>query len=152
MRVVRGTHKHTEDCAEAVARSGIGEVYFTDPLATRQTIARAIESGGVHVALDDSSRAAGLIWVAEDGAFGSFPYLRLIAVREDLRGQGVGSALLDYFEEQGFARRPKVFLLVSDVNTRAQELYRRRGYVQVGAIPDMFLQGIAELIMMKVRP
>jgi len=152
MRIVPGAPEHTEDCIEAVTRSGIGEAHFRDRDATRETIEYAIDSGELQVALDDGSRAAGLIWTAERGAFGSFPYLRLIAVREDLRGRGIGSRLMDHFEEQGFARRPRVFLLVSDFNSGAQRFYERRGYTQVGAIPDMFIEGVTELIMMKVRP
>ena len=55
-----------------------------------------------------------------------------LAVRPDMRGQGVGSGLLsrvtDYARQRGYGR---VRLEVIDTNGGAQRLYERRGFSQV---------------------
>ncbi|MHB8420501.1 MAG: GNAT family N-acetyltransferase, partial [Myxococcales bacterium] len=89
---------------------------------------------------------AGLAWVLRRGTFGRSPYLKLLAVAEGSRGQGVGAALLAAAEAVGGG----LTLLVSDFNTAAQAFYRRQGYAQVGALPDFVLPGVTELILRKV--
>jgi ribosomal protein S18 acetylase RimI-like enzyme len=47
-----------------------------------------------------------------------------------------------------------MFLCVSSFNTRARQLYERRGYVQVGEFPGYVIAGASEILMQKrlVRP
>jgi ribosomal protein S18 acetylase RimI-like enzyme len=81
------------------------------------------------------------------GVAGS-PYLASIAVAQEARGLGVGSALL----AAGEARFPGarwMFLCVSDFNPRARALYERSGYRFVGALPDFVVDGFAEHLMVK---
>ena len=51
--------------------------------------------------------------------------------------------------EQHVSGRRDLFLLVSSFNRRAQDLYRRHGYAQVGEIPDYIVDGHSELIFRK---
>jgi [ribosomal protein S18]-alanine N-acetyltransferase len=88
----------------------------------------------------------GLAWVLRRGAFGRAPYLKLLAVAEGDRGQGVGAALLAAAEAVG----PELVLLVSDFNDGARAFYGRQGYIQVGALADFVLPGVTELILRKV--
>jgi GNAT superfamily N-acetyltransferase len=62
-----------------------------------------------------------------------------LLVRTDRRGRGVGTALMDAVE--GLARGLGVRLLVLDTESGcdAERLYRRRGYVLVGEVPDYAL-------------
>jgi ribosomal protein S18 acetylase RimI-like enzyme len=69
-------------------------------------------------------------------------------VAENARGRGLGSQMLDWIE-QHFAGRRDLFLLVSSFNKRAQQLYLRHGYIQVGEIPDYIVSGHSELIYRK---
>ncbi|MFN0100134.1 MAG: ribosomal protein S18-alanine N-acetyltransferase [Gemmatimonadaceae bacterium] len=56
-----------------------------------------------------------------------------IAVRADLRGQGVGGALLDDLIVQvGRAGGATIYLEVREGNTPAQALYRSRGFAAAG--------------------
>lgn len=56
-----------------------------------------------------------------------------IAVREDHRGSGVGSALLDRVLDEMRAREvDRVFLEVRMSNQRAHGLYLKRGFTQIG--------------------
>lgn len=59
-------------------------------------------------------------------------YIRELHLIESCRGQGVGSAVLDQVQDIARARHlPLVRLTVFKTN-RAQVLYRRKGFVQVG--------------------
>ena len=89
----------------------------------------------------------GFILLAPNG-FASSPYIASIGVSPDARGRGIGSSLLD-FAEQRFADRRHLFLLVSSFNLRAQTLYRRHGYTQVGELLDFIAPGFSELIFHK---
>jgi ribosomal-protein-alanine N-acetyltransferase len=70
-----------------------------------------------------------------------------------VRGQGVGSELLDA-AERWFPKARHMFLCVSSFNTRARKLYERRGYTSVGEFPDYVIDGASEILMHKrlVRP
>lgn len=86
--------------------------------------------------------------------FHSFPYLHMIAVREDMRGAGLGTGLMDFFEQDVLAKgrnriRTKAFLTVGSFNSAAEAFYRKRGYVELAAIDGLFRRGISEKLMMK---
>jgi ribosomal protein S18 acetylase RimI-like enzyme len=93
----------------------------------------------------------GFVWYATRGIFLRSGYISLIGVYEELRGRGIGEALMQQAEQQMFAEVNEVFLLVSDFNQAAQRFYQRIGYVQVGAIPDYLTPGVTELLLMKRR-
>lgn len=85
------------------------------------------------------------------GAFHSFPYLHIIAVREEFRGLGIGKKLLSFFEEMVFPHTSKVFLVVADFNPDAKRLYESLGYQQVGVLPNLYKEGVTEYLMMKEK-
>jgi ribosomal protein S18 acetylase RimI-like enzyme len=93
----------------------------------------------------------GFAWVIAKGAFGRYPYLRLLAVSSEVQGGGVGAQLLAEAEARSRDSRQMV-LMVSDFNTRAQKFYARCGYAQVGTCPDFVIDGVAEQIWMKRLP
>ena len=119
--------------------------------------ARRLLSGGL--AADDvllvadvpapEGTACGLAWCLPRGAFGRSPYLRLLGVRADFSGRGIGGALLEALEHRLAGAAGELFLLVSDFNVAAQAFYRRHGYTQIGAIADYVLPQVAELIFWK---
>lgn len=91
--------------------------------------------------------SCGFAWCVPGGAFGRTDYLRLIGVRPDCAGHGVGAALLS--EVEAHATSNDLILLVSDFNRDAQRFYRRLGYRKVGAIPGYVLPDVTELIFRK---
>lgn len=95
----------------------------------------------------DGSERLGFLLLAAFGLAGA-PYIASIAVADSARGRGVGSQMLRW-AEQHFSGRRDLFLLVSSFNTRAQQLYLRHGYIQVGEIPDYVVAGYSELIYRK---
>ncbi len=96
----------------------------------------------------EGEQRLGFVLLAEHGLAGS-PYIASIAVDAAARGRGIGSALLDFVEERCRGSHQHLFLLVSSFNRRARRLYERRGYRQVGEIPDYAVAGHSECIMHK---
>ena len=80
--------------------------------------------------------------------------MELIAVRKDLRGDGIGTKLLKDAErrivhDQGYPFFKKVFLLLGKKNRKAKGYYEKNGYVRVGTIPSLLSPGVDEYLMMK---
>ena len=90
----------------------------------------------------------GFVILQRRGVAGS-PYLATIAVEETARGRGIGSALLCFTEDYFRSEARHLFLCVSSFNRRARALYERHGYVQVGELPDYFIPGSSEILMLK---
>ena len=91
----------------------------------------------------------GFTYIIPKGAFHSFPYLHIIAVKEGYRNMGIGKALLDYSEKIAYEMAGKLFLVVADFNPDAKRFYERDGYQQVGEIPNLYRPGVTEYMMEK---
>jgi ribosomal protein S18 acetylase RimI-like enzyme len=95
----------------------------------------------------DRERAAGFLLLHQRGFLGS-PYIAAIAVAEEFRGARVGSALIE-FAEQEFRPARHAFLCVASFNARARQLYERHGYRVTGELKDFMAEGTSEFLMCK---
>ncbi|MFN2286378.1 MAG: GNAT family N-acetyltransferase [Anaerolineae bacterium] len=154
--IIRAQPRHLGDCKAALLNSKLGQVYFPSEEKALATLTEGISKGEIFVAVDEDEdrrgECLGFIWFVLKGAFHSFPYLHIIAVKEAFRGRGIGRKLLHFFEETVFTDSSKVFLVVADFNPEARRLYERLGYLQVGAIPGLYKDGVTEYLMMKTNP
>jgi ribosomal protein S18 acetylase RimI-like enzyme len=142
---------HLEDCKAALLNSKLGQVYFVTEEKVCSALTEGITKQEMFVALDASGQCLGFIWFIPEGAFHAFPYLHIIAVRQEFRGLGVGKQLLSFFEETVFPDSSKVFLVVADFNPDAKRLYESLGYQQVGILPGLYKEGVTEYLMMKEK-
>jgi len=141
-----------ESCAAIACGSEIGRRYRFDREVLAGSMRRALDSGAIIVAARGAEGAIlGFAWIDPRGAFGSAPYLKLIAVDEKARSGGVGAALLAEFERRAPEKARALTLLVSDFNERAIAFYERHGFAKAGALPDFAVDGVTELLMIKRR-
>ena len=158
-------------CAAMAVDSEIGRRYGFEAAGLEAKLAAALAAGAIIVVAEamagagngapgsgtdgrgkDGRGLAGFAWVDPKGAFGSAPYLKLIAVNSAARSSGIGAALLAEFERRTADKGRLWTLLVSDFNARAKAFYERHGYREAGRLPDLALPGVAEIIMIKARP
>jgi ribosomal protein S18 acetylase RimI-like enzyme len=140
----------------ALARLVVGhplfERYGIEPASLERALSAGIDAGDAVLAAESDGRLGGLAWWSPRGAFGRSPYLRLLVVAPDTVGRGVGSVLMDAFEAAAFATATDAFALVTHDNDAARRFYRRRGYAEVGRLPDCVREGITEVVLRKRRP
>lgn len=149
--ISRADESHMRDCVAALTHSEFGRIYFPSEEKALASLAEGVAGEEVFVAVDEVGACLGFIWFILGGAFHSFPYLHVIAVKEEHRGKGIGKKLLQFFEEGVFEDSAKAFLVVADFNPDARRLYERLGWREVGAIPGLYREGVTECLMMKER-
>jgi len=128
------------------------ERYGFEAAGTARSLIAAMEAGEGVLLAERDGRPVGFAWWVARGAFGRSPYLRLLVVDRAWSGGGIGGALLDAVEARAFAAAADLFLLVTDDNTAAQRFYARRGFAEVGRLPDYVRSGITEVVMRKRAP
>ena len=138
----------TREEAEACARIMAG----TEPWIT---LRREFEAC-LRVMLDETreryvayrgDRLAGLLVLNLRGAF--VGYIQTVCAAPELRGRGVGTALVAFAEERIFRDFRNVFMCVSDFNHGARRLYERLGYRLVGELTNYVVAGRSELLLRK---
>lgn len=82
---------------------------------------------------------------------GGEPMIEYICVRDDYRSRGIGTQLIEFFEDRLFPDADNLYMFVSDINPKALSLYRRLGYVVVGQLPNYNLPGQTEFLIRKSR-
>ena len=143
---------YIDSCVEIMQDSELGRTYFGDRGKAYDMLSYAVAKNNVYVALDENGECLGFIYYMTKGVFGSYPYLHMIAVREEYRGHGIGRQLFRFFEDNASDQpSAKFFLTVDDFNPRAKMLYESLGYKCVGDLPDLYKQGIDCYLMMKCR-
>ena len=151
IRLVKGSKEHLDDCKEALINSDLGAIYFNNEDKAIRGITEFIETEKLFVALAKDDVCVGFMGYIHNGAFHSYPYLHIIAIKEKYRNQGIGHEMMEQFEEMVFQYTTKVFLVVADFNPKAKAFYQRLGYKEVGAIPDLYKEGVTEYLMMKKK-
>lgn len=76
-------------------------------------------------------------------------YIQTIGVAPEMRGRGLGGAVLRWAEARMFKTHRNILLCVSSFNRGAQRLYRRAGYEVVGRLRDYVVAGHDEILMRK---
>jgi len=126
--------------------------YRLTEAGTRAGFERALAGGDLLLVADldePAGRACGLAWCLRQGMFGRSAYLRILGVRGEFAGRGLGAVLLDRAEASLDEATDALFLLVSDFNADARRFYERQGYVRVGALPAYVLPDVTELLYWK---
>ena len=144
-----------ESCVDLLFVPELGMLYYPRKEFLRAELAAGIESDEVFVdTTADGETIRGIIWYQLQGLFHAFPYLHMIAVKEDYRNQGVGRSLMDFFEQDSLQRgknklRTRAYLLVNGANSAAREFYMGRGYQEVCSFESLFRKNVTEILLMK---
>lgn len=110
---------------------------------TRRQVSDALTLGNCHYGLINAHGAEAVTGEAAAGFFLSrFGFdeeeLLLVAVLPELRGQGIGKALLDQVARQAEERGAWRLLLEMREGNRAEHLYRRVGFMPIGRRKDYY--------------
>ncbi|WP_026881114.1 GNAT family N-acetyltransferase [Clostridium akagii] len=149
INIIKAENKHLNDCKEALQKSELGRVYFAEEGKPIKALSEGISKGEIFIAINKRGICLGFLWFITNGAFHSFPYLHIIAVKEEFRNLGIGKKLLKYFEEVTCKTSSKLFLVVAEFNPDAKQLYQSIGYTEIGIIKNLYKRGVNECLMMK---
>ncbi len=142
------TPDHIQRCAEMMASSppwsGLG---FTSEQC-RLNLGEPDVS--VHLALSMDGEVIGFIATMAHG-IGLEPLIEYLCVAETKRNGGIGTQLIEFFENTLFPDVDNLYLFVSDFNLGAIKLYERLHYVRVGNLEDFNVVGQTEYLYRKSR-
>ena len=135
-----------DGAADAIASGLVFQKYGMTPGSAREFLLSALSE--TVVARVDGEVAS--VAIFSTGGRTPVPaYLRILAVREGYRGQGIGTSLLHYVERQAFTSGPNLFLCCEATNDDARRLYEREGYKRVGELSDLIATGMHEVLYRK---
>lgn len=143
--------EHLPDCCEALHDSEWGRRYFNAPIQVETFLRPGIDRGEIVFATNHEGRFVGFIWYIVNSSFYGFPVVQTIAVAPSFRSIGAGSYLIRYFEEEAFRYGDSLFALASAFNPRILRFYKRLMYLPIGRMPNLFIKGIDEILLMKSR-
>ncbi|WP_081777787.1 GNAT family N-acetyltransferase [Butyrivibrio sp. LB2008] len=142
---------------DIIMSTELGRTYYPSDAFLKKEIEKASDDDEMLLLTDgDSKELVGGLWINRRGAFHSFPFLHVIAIKENCQGQGYGRTAMDLFEDICLSSTDgnrllatKAFLLVNSNNNIAIKMYEKCGYVCVGEVPGLFRKRVNEKIMMK---
>lgn len=152
MHIRKAVVEDIESLVTVIKDSDLGNVYFkNDEDKIKRMIQSEIEHDNIVVGLNRASECIAVLTYKLDGAFGFHPYIHIIAVARESRGNGFGTQLLKYFEDEIVPNYKKIFLLVGKWNFRAEKLYEKIGFEKRCELEDFYSEGITESLMIKER-
>jgi diamine N-acetyltransferase len=78
------------------------------------------------------------------------PYLELLALLPVAQGQGIGSSILTWFEQEVLEHGSRnLWVCASSFNTRALRFYERHGFEQAATLPGLVVDGYGEILLRK---
>ena len=151
-RKIRKCRRHIQRCFKDALITRKTEYGLQPGIWNSRTIPNAVGQENIYVALDENEKCLGFIYYMTNGVFGSYPYLHIVAVKEEYRSFGIGKQLIKFFEDNASdSSSAEYFLTVDDFNPGAKKLYENLGYKCVGELPDFYKKGINCYLMMKRR-
>ena len=99
LQIIDGENKYLLACTEILQKSELGNAYFSDEQKAKAMLQYALEKKELHIALNGQGECVGFIYYMTNGVFGSYPYLHIVAVKEEYRNYGIGKQLIKFFED-----------------------------------------------------
>ena len=136
----KGNEQHLKDCKDALCQSTLGERYFSSPASAEIAILEGIRQENLYVAFI-GEECVGFTYIIPKGAFHSFPYLHIIAVKEEYRNKGIGKALLDFSENIAYKTADKFSLLLRIIirtqsDSMKETAISKLGKFQICIVPE----------------
>ena len=77
------------------------------------------------------------------------PYIELLGLSKLYRGLGIGTALLDWVENEARSQTHNVWLVASEFNQPALQFYQRCGFEIIGSLEGLVHRDYDELLLRK---
>lgn len=125
--------------------------YFKKTDLLNQWLTNSIKKGEGFVAVDRNGEAVGWATICPcDPLVDNLPHLMLLAVKENLRGRGIGQLMIQFYTEvmKGLGC-DECAIIVSDWNPRARKLYDSLGFKLRKSIDDPVIGGWMDHILVK---
>jgi GNAT superfamily N-acetyltransferase len=97
--------------------------------------------------LVDQAQVLGIAILRPKFLFGD--YLELLGVAAAWKGKGLGGRLLTHVERVSFGRGKNLFACVTDFNREARAFYTKHGFVEIGPMDNILIDGSAEILLRK---
>lgn len=155
MKIEHAVQTDCESCVDFIWEGVLGKRYYPTKEMLSPKVKQGIENDCFFVARNDEGQLLGILWYQLEGAFNTYPYLHMIEVKEDSQKQGLGTKLMDFFEDNVLTSgknqvTTKVFLVTSNYTPVAERMYVNRGYIKVCEIENLFRRKMTEKLYMKI--
>lgn len=111
LSILTAGHEHLNECVSTLLDSDLGRTYFPGEEKARTALIEGLKKRELSVVFNEDNQFTGFYWLISRGAFHSFPYLHIIAVKAEYRGKGYGKKILQYIENLVFKESSKLFLV-----------------------------------------
>jgi ribosomal protein S18 acetylase RimI-like enzyme len=98
---------------------------------------------------ENKEETVGFITLRINGVGNIGAYVRMVAVAEGFRGQGIGRKMIEYVSEIASQDISNLFLICSVENKKAQDFYEKAGFERVGVMKDLVVKGHDEILYRK---
>jgi len=98
---------------------------------------------------EQENQVRGFITIRLNGVGNFGAYVRMLAVADPYRGQGIGRKLVDYAGKIVAPHLPNLFLICSADNLSAQRFYESVGFENAGLLKDLVIPDHDEILYRK---
>jgi len=99
------------------------------------------------IVLRDGEETIG--WLRFGFFWDTIPFMSMFAIEEEYRGQGLGTQMAQFWEEEMRKQGYDMLMTSTQSNERAQNLYRRLGYKDCGGLLLPLPNEVLELVFVK---
>lgn len=136
--------------AELLRSIEAGDGYPYPYKKTKEDYEKYIDEGDTFFIAEIDGKPAGYISIVDCAYFGRVCRLHFLAVIVEYQNKGIGSKLMEHFEEQAKKRGyERIIVNVYGNNTRAIKFYEKNGYKHWFTIPYRYEEGIDAYVMCK---
>lgn len=131
-------------CAEIISSEHAWQVYEID---LNKAIEILTSMPDKIYAIKENNIVQGFATLRLQGIGNIGAYMRMLAVRQDCRGQSLGRSLIDYVQQEAEKQGSRdMFLICSTDNQTASHFYESIGFTRVGILSDLVVAGHDEIL------
>ncbi|MGL6197767.1 MAG: GNAT family N-acetyltransferase [Lachnospiraceae bacterium] len=143
-KISSGESQSIYQCAEIISSEHAWQLYEID---LNKAIEILTSMPDQIYAIKENNIVQGFATLRLQGIGNIGAYVRMVAVRQDCRGQSMGRYLIDYVQKEAEKQGDKnIFLICSADNQNASRFYEAIGFNRVGILTDLVIVGHDEIL------